>query len=304
MALTPAFERQLERIARDPVHGASWLAQRGVEALVKLCQALPAQGEAASLQTVQAAVERVAAARPAMASLANWAYAFWHQLRAALSDAPAGITLQQAALKVGQRLQQERKQLIQRQVEAAVQVLKPYGSLMTLSYSSTVERILLQAAPHAQVLVLESRPLLEGRTLALALHRQGRAVRLITEAQMLLALQDADAVLLGADAVCADLAVVNKVGSHALCWLAKQQGLSVFVAADLYKCNPTVTAATLPLEAQPADQVWPDHPELCQNVVFEATPPHLIDRFISERGALNPSQMRQAMRQVQAGLRG
>lgn len=304
MALSPDFERQLDQIVRDRVHGASWLAQRGVAALIQLCQALPAQGGAASLAIVQAAAEHLARARPAMAPLANRAHAFLHHLRAALSETPAALTLQQAALRAQEQLQHEQTQRTRHQLEAASELLKPFRCLMTLSHSHTVERILLQAAPHVKVFVLESRPLLEGRTLALALDRQGRAVRVITEAQMRLFLIEADAVLIGADTVCVDRAVVNKVGSHTLCSLAKRQGLPVFVAADGDKCNPRFTGADVPLEVQPAEDVWPEFPQLCHNAAFETTPVGLINRFITDRGVLSAAQMEEVMAQAQRALAG
>src|SRR5690606_32342431 len=170
------------------------------------------------------------------------------------------------------RLDAERDAVHGRLHEAAAEVLGTAGHIVTLSRSSTVLDLLLEAAPHARVTVSEGRPGCEGRALAERLLAQGRTVRLTTEAQLALAVGGADLVLLGADTICRDLAAVNKVGSHLAALAAQAAGRPVLIAADTYKINPRVDAGSVPLEQMNGAEVWPERPGLADNTYFEPVP--------------------------------
>ena len=149
-------------------------------------------------------------------------------------------------------------------IAGAKPVLGRARGILTLSYSSTVEALLLEAAaPDCLVIVAESRPLLEGRKLCRSLEAAGRRVRCITDAQIGLALADADMALIGADAVLGDLAVVNKAGSLFAALAARAQGKPCHAAADTFKIDPLASSADAVFEEMAADEVWPERPEIC-----------------------------------------
>jgi hypothetical protein len=91
--------------------------------------------------------------------------------------------------------------------------------------------------PGLSVIVCESRPLCEGCAMAQRLAAAGLQVTLITDAQAGVFVEQADAVLLGADAVTPD-GVVNKVGSRLLALAAKAAGVPVLAVADSLKVSP------------------------------------------------------------------
>lgn len=88
--------------------------------------------------------------------------------------------------------------------------------ILTHSLSSTLLRAVREAAEEdgrqLRAIVCESRPLFEGVALAEAWAAAGVACTLITDAQAAVWCGEADAVLVGADAVLEDGSVVNKVG--------------------------------------------------------------------------------------------
>jgi len=91
--------------------------------------------------------------------------------------------------------------------------------------------------PGLSVIVCESRPLCEGVTMAQRLAAAGLSVTLITDAQAGVFVEEADLVLLGADAV-TPAGVVNKVGSKLLALAAKAAGVPVVAVTDSRKVTP------------------------------------------------------------------
>lgn len=280
---TDALESLLAAIREDRASGAAELADRGVAAMAQgvadLARAGPQERRAGALRLLQ----RVAALRPSMAPLANWTLRFVETLADAWDLPPA--EWRRRAGEAARLLRAERAGFRDGLRAAARQPLGGAGHVVTLSWSSTVLDLLLAAAPAARVTVAEARPRCEGRVLAERLLERGRRVALITDAQLALAIDAADLVLIGADTICRDGAAVNKAGSRLAALAARAAGKPFLVAADSYKINPRAGADRMPLEAMDPAELWPERPEICTNVYFEPVPAELLSLYITERGA-------------------
>lgn len=307
----PRFvEEQLARIRDDRERGAAELAEAGLRLMARACSERAAAGREAMLDEAAGLVRRLAALRPSMAPLGNWAAAFHAALRASLMDAgamdagamdagpmdagpmDADVPPAGACEAVLADLLARKAALSDALIAGARPVLGRARGILTLSYSSTVEALLLgAAAPDCLVIVAESRPLLEGRKLCRSLEAAGRRVRCITDAQIGLALADADMALIGADAVLGDLAVVNKAGSLFAALAARAQGKPCHAAADTFKIDPLASSADAVFEEMAADEVWPERPEICANVYFEPVPAELIALYLTEKGPLAAARM-------------
>jgi len=286
----------IARIVADHERGAAELAESGVELLEEACEQLAeaARGPLAGA-TLLADLEPVAAclltARPSMAPIGNAALAFLAEL-----ERRAGTSRDCRRLRpwraVRKRLESERRRNLERLVRAAADVLLGLESVLTLSYSSTVMAVLERAlARSTRIVVAESRPRLEGRRVVEALLAQGREVRCITDAELALFAARVDALIIGADSVTSDLAVVNKVGSAAAAWGARSASRPCYVAVDTSKIAPRVSAAEIELEEKSGAEIWPERAEVCSNVYFEAVPAKLITAYLTERGVLNHDGM-------------
>jgi len=88
-------------------------------------------------------------------------------------------------------------------------------NVITISSSSSVEKTL--SFFNGTIYVMESRPMLEGISMAERLVKKGRDVRVVTDAYgiSMVARGDVDAVIVGADAVYKGM-LINKVGTYAL----------------------------------------------------------------------------------------
>jgi translation initiation factor eIF-2B subunit delta len=166
--------------------------------------------------------------------------------------------------------------------------------LVTLSFSGTVARTIEELAKHGnvQIACAESRPALEGRRLAARLAAGGASVTLLTDAAIEAALDDADAVLTGADAMAPDW-FVNKSGTRMLAAAAGEQGVPVYVLATRDKFVGHALGRRLILREAAASEVWETPPPgvAVRNPYFERIPLHLVSSIVSDIGVLEPEMV-------------
>ncbi len=287
----PAVEKELAAIEADKEDGAAQLAARGLDLLAEaagLGEELPAEKY---LEGMAALVRRLGTLRPSMAPVGNWALIFCEELQDRLRNDP-NADRPGAARSINISLRERQSSALKALVEFARPLLARAEAILTLSYSSTVEAVLLgAAAPSSLVRVAEARPLLEGRKLFSRLREGGISARLVTDAQMAGAMAVSDLLLLGADTICADLSAVNKTGSRLAALAAREFGKPCVVAADTFKIAATVSSENASLEEGPGEEVWEKEAPHCENRVFEVVPPHLIDSYLTEKGVLSPGRM-------------
>jgi ribose 1,5-bisphosphate isomerase len=275
------IEKRLLAVRDDRSRGANQLAGDALALLGAAALAAPGRGSGEIIAEAHGLAARLMTLRPSMAAIGNWSLLWWRVLRARPGAAAALTT------ELG-----ERRQAVAAAVtESAVQALGQARSVLTLSYSSTVEAVLVRAPTVERVVIGEGRPRLEGRRLAQALHGRIARVELITDAQLAHFAARVDHVLLGADSICADGCAVNKVGSLAAALGAQAAGVPCLIAADSFKLDPHHIAATIPLEEMAPEEVWAERPEGCRNIYFEPVPAHLIAAYATEKGVLNAARL-------------
>ncbi|HEV2890328.1 MAG TPA: S-methyl-5-thioribose-1-phosphate isomerase, partial [Frankiaceae bacterium] len=151
----------------------------------------------------------------------------------------------------------------------------------------------------ARLWVDETRPLLQGaRLTAWEARRDGIPYAVLPDnaAGSLFARGEVDVVLVGADRICADGAVANKVGTYPLAVLAHAHGVPFVVVAP----TSTIDLATpggdaIVIEQRAADEVTTlagvaVAPEGAQayNPAFDVTPARLVTALVTERGVARP----------------
>jgi len=286
------IESKIEAIARDRRHGAAQLAGRAVEVLVTLCRRGRASTPQELTRLVITAALRIARIRPSMAPVYNWSLLFARRFSELTRRAASLEDLRRRGVHLGEEIRAQQRSLVRQQVESARPLLAACRSLVTLSYSSTVEAILRQALQrHTTVVIAESRPLFEGRRLFTRIRETHASLRIVTDAQLGLAVARADLVLVGADSILSDLAVVNKTGTYLAALVAKAHHRGFYVAADTFKIQAALVSSTGVLEAKSGKEVWPRYAESCDNVYFDITPGDLVSGFVTELGILDGSRM-------------
>jgi translation initiation factor 2B subunit (eIF-2B alpha/beta/delta family) len=161
--------------------------------------------------------------------------------------------------------------------------------IVTLSASRAVRtclEVLRQRGP-VHVFCTESRPALEGRRLAESLSAAGFTVTCFADAAIAPALDGADALLLGADAV-GPRHFINKAGSRMLAAAAGAVGTPVYVCATRDKFAMASLWSSLRLREGTPGEVWDDPPPgvVVRNPYFEETQISLVTGIVSDMGVL------------------
>ncbi len=266
-------EAAIAAIGEDRRSGSSALLGRGVEVL---------RAVAADRAAVEEAARELCRAQPAMAGFRTLAAL----VRSARDPAAA---LDRFALQIARA-----PAAIARNAVGALRLRKGTGPLrlVTCSASQAVQTAILAAAPYFDVVACcaEGRPQMEGRDLAERLAAAGITVEFYTDAAIGTAVPSAEAVLVGADAV-GPASFINKVGTAALCALARSSGVPVYVLAGREKALSSKEFAALDLSSGAADEVWADRPArvFAQNPYFESIPLSHVSALINDGGMINLS---------------
>jgi len=168
------------------------------------------------------------------------------------------------------------------------------GALATVDYGTAlgVVRAAHEAGKRPFVYAMETRPRAQGARLTTwELRRLHIEHRLIADSAAGLLLQRGmvDLALAGADRVCANGDVVNKVGTYVLALLCREHGLPFYVAApSSTRDEATPTGADVRIEERPAAEVTTLAPAGTEawNPAFDVTPAALVSALITERGVL------------------
>ncbi len=163
----------------------------------------------------------------------------------------------------------------------AVALCKPGDKILTHSASGNVLSALLAAheAHGIEVIVTESRPLLEGRDLARALSKAGLPITFIVDALAPSLLPECKMVWVGADAVADDF-FVNKIGTLGIALAAQRLEIPFYVLHDPLKILPE--GAPWSTQDHPPEEVWRGAPRniRVRNPYFEKIPLFLTSQLL------------------------
>jgi translation initiation factor 2B subunit (eIF-2B alpha/beta/delta family) len=279
----------VEALRADRRSGASALTRQVAEALAGWAAEAQAANGQEFLAGLSAAARRLAGARPSMLALAQVA----GLLVESTASAPAGEDVD--ALR--RRVEEASREVVEGWAAASERIATHArtalpATVLTHSYSASVVAALRAREPD-RVVVCESRPLFEGRSTARELAAAGIAVTLVTDAEGPLFLSQVEAVLVGADGVLADGAVVNKVGTYPLALAARDRGLPFYIACESLKISARREWGGTDMEEGDVAEVLPDAIDgvTARNVYFERTPARLVTAFITEEGVFRPDQL-------------
>lgn len=161
-------------------------------------------------------------------------------------------------------------------------VLLKYKSFTTISYSKTLLNLFIllkNNIPKLKVFILESRPMLEGRIFAKELIKHGIECTIIVDAFMRYAINNSDAVIIGADQILKNGDIVNKIGSYPLALTAKEEHKKVFVVATR---NKFVKSDKFIPKKENFYEVWRYSNKKLKvvNIYFEVIPKRLITKIL------------------------
>ena len=276
----------VEAVAEDREHGSSYLSLRALEHLRDEA-ALGVERDATDWDALAATARDLREARPSMVVVANRVNRVMH----AACEASSPAAVERAATEAIDRALAADERAATRAAERLP------DRVATLSRSGTVLAALAAADPDS-VLVAESRPGREGVDAAAEIaSRTDAAVTVTTDAAFGERLaEDADALLVGADAVLPDGRVVNKVGTRGAVAAAAAEGADCYVVTTSDKVRPEGDDggdASFDREERDPSAVYDGDAEVSvANPTFGATPTERFDAVVTEDGTLDSEGIR------------
>ena len=296
----PAYNKVVaiaEDIKAMRIRGASEIARSAVESLLLTAQSSQANNTKELAQEIEEAAKLMIKTRPTAVSLPNGIRYVIYRVREANADAMDVPHLREVAIKACQEFIENSRTAVQKIGEIGAKRIRDGDVLMTHCHSSAALKIMETAwsqGKKIKVYATETRPRFQGRITAHKLAQIGIPVTLIADAAARYFMNEVDRVIVGADAVSANGAVVNKIGTSLIALAARESRTLFFVAAETYKFSPeTMFGELVKIEERDSSELIPISERKHRNISvanpsFDVTPPEYIDLIITERGIIPP----------------
>jgi len=280
-----AFAQAIAGIAADNRSGAAQIAARAADILLRRATTGEAASSEAFRQEILATGWALIQAQPAMAPLVNLV----NTLLWKIEEQESPSELRRAVAEATDLFKRQLRHHALRVAEGALALIGEGSTLVTLSYSSTVQHALLhaqRAGRRFSVICAESRPAWEGRETATQLAAHGIPVTLLVDSAAVVAAAQADLVMVGADLL-SGAGLVNKIGTRALALAAQTENIPLYTLCSSEKFLPP-GYPTPEQRSWPHEEIWADAPYgvTMRNHYFDLTPLPMIAGIVTEQGIL------------------
>lgn len=275
------------------IRGAAEIARKAAEALRQQASEFRGHDAKELWARLQTGRETLLASRPTAVSL-------WNGVQSVFKSA----TPEMGAEELRKTVISNADAFIKRSKEA-VEIIGRVGSkrlrdgdkVLTHCNSKAALSVIIQAhkdGKRLEVYATESRPWRQGLLTVKDLSAAGIRSTMIVDSAARWLMKDIDVVVVGADTICSNGALINKIGTSQIALAAHEARVPFLVAAETYKFSPkTMYGELVEIEERDSSEVVRpgEVPEGTRvlNPVFDATPPEYIDALITEVGVVPPS---------------
>ncbi len=284
-----------EKIKKMEIRGAGRIARAAVAALQDHAVHADAKDVTGFREVMVQAADMLLATRPTAVSLPNAVHMVMGSLSGDIQSVAEARELFSAACT---RFITRSGEAVDRIGTIGARHIRDGDVVMTHCNSETALACLLQAHRNGtrfEVFATEVRPRNQGHITIRTLNDAGIATSFIVDSAARYFMKEVDLVVVGADAVTVNGAVVNKIGTSQIALAAHESRTSVMVTAETYKFAPrTILGEYIEIEERNAAEVLP--PDIAmtlpgvrvRNPAFDVTPAGYIDLIVTEEGAFPP----------------
>ncbi|MCQ8894000.1 MAG: ribose 1,5-bisphosphate isomerase [Methanolinea sp.] len=284
-----------EKIKNMEIRGAGRIARAAVRALGEYSSTLPAGTLPEFREKMEEAASLLLSTRPTAVSLPNAVHAVMSVLRRDFS------TLEEAREEFSRRCEAfiaASEQAVRRIGEIGAHHIRDGDVLLTHCNSEAALACMVEARKRGRdfsVFATEVRPRNQGLLTIRTLDDAGIPTNYIVDSAARTFMNEVDLVIVGADAISVNGAVVNKIGTSLIALAAHESRTRVMVAAETYKFAPrTILGEYIAIEERdPAEVLSPElagsfsHVRV-RNPAFDVTPAEYVDLIVTEAGAIPP----------------
>jgi len=283
-----------ENIKKMEIRGAGRIARAAVEALADFARNLDVSDPEVFKQEMQGAARTLISTRPTAVSLPN---AVKYVMRA-LDSFESVEAAREATLSRAAEFIEHSEHAVEWIAEIGARHISDGDVLLTHCNSEAALGCILEAhrqGKEIEVYATEVRPRGQGLITIRTLNEAGIRTNYIIDSAVRYFINDVDLVIVGADAIAVNGAVVNKIGTAQIAHAANEARTNVIVAAETYKFAPrTILGEKIEIEERdPVEVLSREEAERLpfvrvRNPAFDVTPAEYIDLIITERGAIPP----------------
>jgi len=283
-----------EKIKSMEIRGAGRIARTAAEALRDHALSLQTDNLPGFVKEMEKAAEILVATRPTAVSLPNAV----HIVMDGLKDARTAGEARAALVRRADGFIDTSRHAVEKIAQFGARHIRDGDTILTHCNSEAALGCMIEAhrqGKQIEVFATEVRPRNQGHITIRTLNDAGIRTNFIVDSAVRSFISDIDLVIVGADAVTVNGAVVNKIGTSQVAHTAKEARVNMIVAAETYKFAPrTVIGELIRIEERTPDEVLP--PAIAKtlpnvtvrNPAFDVTPAEFIDLIVTEAGAIPP----------------
>ena len=283
-----------EKIKSMEIRGAGRIARTAAEALRTHAEELATDNLIDFRREMETAAETLVATRPTAVSLPNAV----HLVMAGLEEETDLDRAREGIIRRASRFVESSREAVGKIARIGARHIRDGDVILTHCNSEAALSCIIEAHREGkaiEVFATEVRPRDQGLVTIRTLNDAGIRTNFIVDSAVRSFINDIDLVIVGADAVTVNGAVVNKIGTSQVAHSAHEARVNVLVAAETYKFAPrTILGELISIEERPPGEVLPDAvartlPHVTvRNPAFDITPAEYIDLIVTEAGAIPP----------------
>jgi ribose 1,5-bisphosphate isomerase len=283
-----------EKIKSMEIRGAGRIAREAAEALRRHATEIRAGDLVSFRREMDSAAQTLVATRPTAVSLPN-------AVHLVMSGLDQSLTLEEAQNGVILRAEQfihSSQHAVEKIAQFGARHIRDGDTILTHCNSEAALGCIIEAhrsGKEIEVFATEVRPRNQGLVTIMTLNDAGIKTNFIVDSAVRSFIHEVDLVIVGADAVTVNGAVVNKIGTSQVAHTAHEARVNVLVAAETYKFAPrTIIGELITIEERSGDEILADEiartlPHVTvRNPAFDVTPAEYIDLIVTEAGAIPP----------------
>ena len=283
-----------DKIEQMEIRGAGKIARAAARGLKLTAERSEAESTDDFLREVKEAKSILLDTRPTAVSLSNALRFVTEDLGTLASDKDLS-GLKERVVSRAEEFMERSRRAEEKIGEIGSRRISDGDTLLTHCNSSNALAVIKKAhgqGKNIEVYATESRPRYQGHITVKELREREIPANLIVDSAVRHFMKRIDKVIVGADSIAANGAVVNKIGTSQVALVAHEARVPVFVAAESYKFHPsTLVGEMVEIEERDPEEVA-DTEEFAgikiRNPAFDVTPADYIDLIVTERGIIPP----------------
>ena len=283
-----------EKIKCMEIRGAGRIARAAAEALRDYAKTLRVNDVESFRRDMMEAAQQLITTRPTAVSLPNAV----HIVIAGLEGSGTLVEIRNDVIKRADAFISSSRNAVKQIAHIGARHISDGDTILTHCNSEAALACIIEAhrsGKKISVFATEVRPRNQGLITIRTLNAAGIKTNFIVDSAVRSFIDEVDLVLVGADAVTVNGAVVNKIGTSQVAHSAAEARVNMLVAAETYKFAPrTIIGELITIEERPPQEVLSDKIRstlpnvVVRNPAFDVTPAEYVDMIVTEVGAIPP----------------